>query len=189
MSTAVMTERISEASPRLRARIAGTFYLLTFITGVMALSPRSGRVAISLIAGACYVGVTLIFYGLFKPVNRNLSFLAAFVSLVGIGMGPLAAFHLAPIKINSLVFFGIYCLLIGYLIFRSTFLPHFLGWLMVLGGLGWLTFVSPELTRTLSPYNMGPGMLAEGILTLWLLVMGVNEERWKEQASAAQGQA
>jgi hypothetical protein len=51
--------------------------------------------------------------------------------------------------------------------------------------LGWLTFLSPPLANQLSPYIFAPGLLGEGALTLWLLVMGVNAERWKEQASAA----
>ncbi len=82
----------------------------------------------------------------------------------------------------SLVFFGFYCLLIGYLILNSTFLPRFVGVGMVIAGLGWLTFLWPPLSRSLSPYNLLPGIAGEGLLTLWLLVMGVNAERWKEQA-------
>ncbi|PYQ27390.1 MAG: hypothetical protein DMF57_18420 [Acidobacteria bacterium] len=66
---------------------------------------------------------------------------------------------------------------------RSTFLPRALGVLMAFGGLGWLTFLSPALAKVLSPYNLAPGILGEGVLTLWLLVFGVNAERWKEQAS------
>ncbi|SRR6266545_240622 len=186
MSTVEMRERIAEASPRFKARIAGVFYLLVFLTGGLALFVR-GRLgsATGLIAGACYIAVTLLFYGIFKPVNRNLSLLAAFISLVGIVIGPLSFLHLAPSKLNPLVFFGFYCLLIGYLIFRSTFLPRILGVLMVFAGLGWLTFLSPPLANYLSPYIFIPGLLEEGALTLWLLVMGVNVQRWKEQAGAA----
>ena len=89
----------------------------------------------------------------------------------------------------GLVFFGFYCLLIGYLIFRSTFLPRILGAAMTLAGLGWLTgsfasFLSPPFAIHLFPYIMLPGMLGEGALTVWLLVKGVNEQRWNEQASA-----
>ena len=186
MSTAVMMKRIDEASPRFKARIAGVFYLLTFVTGVIALVSVSGRFVANLIATACYIAVTLLFYDLFKPVNRNLSLLAAFFSLVGLANGALSMFHLAHLPINTLVFFGFYCLLIGYLILRSAFLPRTLGALMAFGGLGWLTFASPQLAKYLSPYNLAPGMIGEGLLTLWLLVMGVNVERWKEQASAAQ---
>jgi hypothetical protein len=185
MSPDVMTERIAEASPRLKARIAGVFYLLTFLTGGAAFFVR-GRLgsAAGLIAGACYIAVTLLFYYLFKPVNRSLSLLAASVSLVGCTIGPLSLFVHAASHISPLVFFGLYCLLIGYLIFRSAFLPRILGVLMAFAGLGWLTFVSPPLANHLSPYIFAPGLLGEGSLTLWLLVMGVNAERWKEQASA-----
>jgi hypothetical protein len=181
-----MMERIAEASPRFKARMAGVFYLLNILTGGAALFLRGrlGFVAI-LIATACYIAVTLLFYDIFKPVNSSLSLLAAFFSLVGCAIGALSPFHLAPSHINSLVFFGFYCLLIGYLIFRSTFLPRILGVLMAIGGLGWLTFLSSPLANYLSPYNLAPGILGEGSLTLWLLVMAVNAQRWKEQASAA----
>ena len=151
-----------------RARIAGVFYLLVFVTGGLALVVR-GRVGSTagLMAGLFYIAVTLLFYDLFKPVNRRLSLLAASVSLVGIAVGPV-------LNVNPLPLFGIYCLLIGYLIFKSTFLPRILGVLMAVGGLGWLTFLSPALASYLSPYNFAPGMLGEGALTVWLLVFGVD---------------
>ncbi len=81
------------------------------------------------------------------------------------------------------VFFGVYCILIGYLIFRSAFLPRILGVLMALAGLGWLTFLSPPLASHLSPYNLVFGFLAELALCLWLLVVGVDVQRWMEPAS------
>ncbi len=69
-----MTDRSLEASPRFTARIAGVFYLLTFLTGGVALFVR-GRLgfAAGLIAGACYIAVTLLFYYIFKPVNSSIS--------------------------------------------------------------------------------------------------------------------
>jgi uncharacterized protein DUF4386 len=235
-----MMERIAEASPRLKARIAGVFYLLEMLTGGFALfvlrrlgvSGDAAATATNILAHqslfqlgfaadliqfACYVVVTGLFYDLFKPVNRSLSLLAAFFSLVGCTIGALSClFYLAPLVVLggaqylsvfnveqlqalalmclklygqcfniSFVFFGFYCLLIGYLIFRSTFLPRILGVLMAIAGSGWLTFVSPALAMYLSPYILAPGILGEGSLMLWLLVIGVNAERWKEQASAA----
>ena len=183
MLTAVMTKRITETSPSLKARIAGVLYLLCFATGIPALFVR-GRLGLlaGLTAGACYVAVTLLFYYIFKPVSRRLSLLAAVISLLGCAMGPLSLFHLVPVRINSLVFFGFYCLLIGYLILRSAFLPRILGVLMAIAGVGWLTFLSPALGNRLSPYIFAPGIIGEGALTLWLLAMGVNAERWNEQA-------
>jgi hypothetical protein len=187
-----MTDTIAKASPRFKARIAGVFYLLTMGTGAFAAFV-SGRLIVyrdgaSLAASACYVVVTLLFYGLFRPVDRSLSLIAALFSLVGCAMGALGIFHLVPYPlntVNALVFFGVYCLLIGYLIFRSTFLPRILGVLMAFGGFGWLTFASSALANFLTPYNLAPGILGEGALTVWLLAKGVNAERWNEQASAA----
>jgi hypothetical protein len=95
------------------------------------------------------------------------------------------------VKLNAqaydigLVFFGFWCVLIGYLIFRSTFLPRIIGVLEVLAGLGYLTLLWRPLAHSLYPYNLalaGPGEIS---LMLWLLVKGVNEQRWKEQANTA----
>ena len=57
---------------------------------------------------------------------------------------------------------------------------------MAFAGLGWLTFLSPPLADYLSPYNLALGLLGQESVMLWLLVMGVNVQRWKEQASAAE---
>jgi hypothetical protein len=182
-------ERVAEASPWPGARITGVVYLLYFLTAVSAeVFIGKGRLvaydAVNLIAYAFYIAVTLFFYLLFKSVNKGLSLLAALFSLAGCGNDLRGLFNLAPYKISSLVFFGPYCLIIGYLIFRSTFLPRILGVLMAFAGLGWLTFLSP-LANDLSTYLKVLGFLAEASLMLWLLVKGVNVQRWKEQASAA----
>jgi hypothetical protein len=52
---------------------------------------------------------------------------------------------------------------------------------MAFGGVGWLTFFSTDLARNLAPYNMAAGMLAEGLLTLWLLCFGVSTTKWQEK--------
>jgi hypothetical protein len=67
----------------------------------------------------------------------------------------------------ALVFFAVYCLLIGCLILGSRFLPRFLGALMVLAGLGWLTFLYTPLAEHLSPYIEVLGIVAEASLMLW----------------------
>ena len=181
-----MTERTAEQSPQTKARIAGVFYLLTILTGASGLFAAGPlRSAILLGSTGCYIVVTVLFYGLFRPVSRGISAIAALFSLVGCALSLLGFFHVDSTHTNPLVFFGCYCLVIGYLILRSTFLPRVLGALMALGGLGWLTFVSPALSTYLSPYNMLPGVLGETALTVWLLAAGVNVQRWKEQASAA----
>jgi len=183
-----MTEQIAEASPRPRARITGAVYLLYFLTAISAevLVGKSRPAlydAVSLIGYAFYIALALLLYFLFKPVNNGLSMLAAFLNLAGCADDILRLFNIAPEKIKSLVFFALYCLLIGYLILRSTFLPRILGVLMVFAGLGWLIYWIP-LANHLTTYLKALGFLAEAALMLWLLVMGVNEQRWKEQAGA-----
>src|SRR5439155_12085339 len=167
-------------TPSRRARMAGAFYLLTIVAGLLALVATSPLV--NLAASVCYIAVTVLFYGIFRPVSRSLSLIAALFSLLGCAAGILPLFHLVTLPVDNLAFFGVYCLLIGYLIFRSTFLPRVLGVLMAIGGLGWLTFLSPPLARQLSPFNMAPGVLGEGALTVWLLVKGVNVSKWEAQA-------
>lgn len=83
----------------------------------------------------------------------------------------------------SLPFDGLFLLLIGSLIFKSTFLPRMLGVLIAVAGLGWLTFLVSPLATSLSSSIKVLGFLAELSLMLWLLVRGVNAERWKEQAN------
>jgi Domain of unknown function (DUF4386) len=184
MNTAVMMKRIAAASPRLKARIAGALYLLSFLTAAFSELFAHGRLnfAGGLIAVLGMVVVTLLLYDIFKPVNGGLSLLAAFFGLVGLTF---EALRLQPQSVNvAIVFAGFYCLLIGYLIFRATFLPRALGALMTLAGLAWLTWLSNPLVEHLSPYNLAAGALAELLVFLWLLVMGLNAQRWNELASA-----
>jgi Domain of unknown function (DUF4386) len=84
-----------------------------------------------------------------------------------------------------LVFFGAWCLLIGYLIFRSTFLPRILGVLLAISGLGWVIYLYPPLAHRLWRIIDAASALGEVPVELWLIVMGVNAQRWKEQAGAA----
>src|SRR5580704_8001571 len=141
-----MAERIGIVSPSPRARITGVIYLLYFLTAVSGeVFIGRGRPvfydAVYLISHALYIAVVLLFYFMFRPVNRSVSLLAVLVGLAGCANDVLDLFHVAPYKINAVVFFGPYCLLIGYLILRSTFLPRILGVLMILAGVGWLIFM------------------------------------------------
>jgi hypothetical protein len=185
-----MNQWIREAWPLPRARMTGALYLLYFLTAILAGVLVGRGLAVSgsvtnVIATVCYLVVTLLFYGLFKPVSSSLSLLAALFSFAGCVVMALGLFHLASPPISPLLFFGPFCLLIGYLILRSSFLPRVLGVLMAVAGLSWLAFLLPAVPHYLSIAIEVLGFLAELSLCLWLLVMGVNVERWTQQASAA----
>ena len=242
MSTIVMTQRTAEASPRFQARMAGVIALITttagfaeIVRGSLVVYGDAAATAHNILAhemvfrlalvgdviSILYIAYTLLLYNLFRPVNRSLSLLAAFFSLVGCALGALnCLFLLAPLVVLegaqslsafnveqlqalalmflkchaqlytiSMVLFGSYNLLIGYLIFRSTFLPRILGVLLAISGLCYLincfaNFLSPSFAAHLLPYILVPGG-AELLLALWLVVIGVNVQRWKEQASRA----
>ena len=103
----------------------------------------------------------------------------------------LQALALLFLKVNdrgagmALAFFGFETLLQGYLIYKSTFFPRMLGVLGAIGGLGWLTFLSPRLGSQAFLYVAVYALLVSGATIVWLLVFGVDEQRWREQARAA----
>jgi hypothetical protein len=181
-----MMKWIAEASPSLKARMAGAFYLLTMLTAafteiyvrVRGKLNFGSDLAAGIVEISGMVAVTLLLYAIFKPVNSRVSLLAAFFNLVALTFEAFKGYNI------GLVFHGFFCLLIGYLIFRGNFLPRILAALMAFGGWGWLTFLSTSLADHLSPYNMASAFVGEGLVMLWLLVMGVNVHRWKEQANA-----
>ena len=114
--------------------------------------------------------------------------LTAGSSLSALNQEQVQALAFMFLKLNGLafdtylVFFGLWCVLTGYLIFRSTFLPRILGVLLAIDGVAWMTFMSPPLGHYLFPIIAVASGLAEIPLQLWLLIFGVNNERWTAQA-------
>ncbi len=89
----------------------------------------------------------------------------------------------------SLFFFGLHALLIGWLISRARFLPRVIGWFLMIAGLCYLSntigrILAPDLVRSWFPWIFLPAFVAEASLTLWLLIRGVNAEKWRAQAAA-----
>lgn len=237
-----MTDGTLDTSPQLYARIAGVSYLVGALLSVLGQMVVLGMIVVpgnatatvanilshetlfrlgfvfSLLTVPFHLVWAVLFNGLFRPVNRNVSLLAGFVMLMTCMIWTLSSLlYLAPLlvlrgkialsaftpeqmqavvltlfNLNALaydiglVFFGFWYVLIGYLIFRSTFLPRIIGALGVLAGVGYLTLLWQPLAHYLYPYNLalaGPGEIS---LLLWLVVKGVNARKWKETAGAGQ---
>ena len=122
MNATSMVNRMTETSPRLKARLAGLCYVLMipagfgmFLRGRLVVKGDAAATAANILAHeplfrlglagdllvvACYLAVTALFYELFKPVNRSVSLLAAFFSLVGCAIqGFACVFELAPLVV------------------------------------------------------------------------------------------
>jgi hypothetical protein len=82
----------------------------------------------------------------------------------------------------SMVFFGFGLLFLGYLLWRSSYFPKFLGALAVPGYIinSYAVFLAPTVANALFPWTLLPGFVAELALCLWLIIKGVNLGRWRE---------
>jgi hypothetical protein len=90
----------------------------------------------------------------------------------------------------ALIFFGLTCLVNGYLIFRSGYLPKLIGVLMQIAGLSYLiacfaALFAPALSDLITPLILLPPLIGESSFCLWLLVKGVNVTKWSERLSMA----
>ncbi|HEY0529159.1 MAG TPA: DUF4386 domain-containing protein [Gemmatimonadaceae bacterium] len=85
----------------------------------------------------------------------------------------------------ALAFFGFSTLVQGWLVYRSGFLPRWLGVIGMIGGLGWLTFLSPPFGMRLFPYVAVFALFGVLATSVWLLTVGVDEQRWRQRAAEA----
>jgi hypothetical protein len=226
-------------SPRTLARLAGALYLVNIVAGAFAIGfvratlfvsdpavtahniqthellYRSSLVA-HIVVTLTNIPLALIFYELFKVVNRRLALLDMFFTLVATAIEtagildqftPLALLNTSSTlptgQVQALVsvhsslstidydiytlFYGFDIICVGYLVFTSTFLPRAIGVLMAIDGLAYLVngfadLLAPGFAAHLVPWIQLPAILGEGSLCLWLLIVGLNAERWRTRA-------
>jgi hypothetical protein len=221
-------------SPKLLARLAGVFFLLTIIGGIVAQAFISERLidfrdaaatannilankglfqigfTVYLIEMACQIVAGLLMYRILKPVNSTLALLMLLFEFTGIVIKTFArVFYITPVyvldggaafsgmdaaqlqsislillKVNdygaatAIAFFGFSTVLDGYLVFRSTYLPRWLGVLGMIAALGWLAFLYPPLGYSVFMFAAMFGLLASVAKIFWLIVFGVDDERF-----------
>ncbi|MDN3355616.1 DUF4386 domain-containing protein [Actinomadura sp. DC4] len=238
---------ISGTSPQRLARIAGALYLVNIVAGAFAIGLvpamlikpgiattvqniqthellyRLGLVAHILVT-ITNIPMAVIFYDLFKVVNRRLALLDVFFTLVAtsaevagllnqftpvvlLGNGhyantlstaQLQALAYLPSDLSTIdysiygVFFGLDIMCVAYLLLRSTFMPSTIGVLLAVDALAYLVYgvadlLSPGFTAHLVPWAQLPTILGEGSLCLWLLIAGVDVDRWKSTPCRTSG--
>jgi len=201
-------------SPRPLARIAGALYLFNIVLGAYAIGYvpsvvghdvqshellfRTG-IAAHVVVTLTNVPLAVIFYELFKVVNRRLALLNVFFTLVATAievadvvsqLATLSAAHSAGYDIST-IFFGFDILVLGYLVFVSTFMPRAVGVLLIVDAVAYVVYafsdiLAPGFAAHLVPWVQLPALAGEGSLTVWLLIVGLNSQRWhawKEQPS------
>ena len=176
--------------------VSGASYLVTTVFLYCVVKPVGRCVSLLAtffgLAGVAIGGVAWVSRLGLLILLRGDQYLSAFTT------SQLQAMALIALKLQlqvfsiGMVFFGVQCISIGYLVARSTFLPRVLGLLLGIGGTSYViasfvSFLIPSFGGHLISVVLPVALIGEGSLTFWLLVKGVNIQRWKEQASAAEG--
>jgi hypothetical protein len=174
---------------------AGAYVAAAFLVyGLMKPVNRSVALFSTLLAVA---GATIMIANLAHLLDALL-YLKGDAALASFSLDQRQALALTALKFHgigyniALIVYAGQVLLLGWLVLRSTFLPRLLGWLFVIEGLaGWSRgaglILFPAFPEALNSALLMPSLAAEGGFALWLLVMGVDETRWREAADSAGG--
>jgi len=161
-----------------------------------------------LIGQVFHILLVLVLYELLKTVNKNQALLMVILALVPV---PIAMLNqLNQFAVLSLlkgtdysqvmfflnlhadgvfiaqIFWGLWLFPLGYLVFRSGYIPRILGVLLIIAGFGYLIdsfaeFLLPNYDLTISMFTF----IGEVLFLLWLLIKGVNADRWEKRALAS----
>ena len=234
-----MTNRTSETSPLIYAKVAGFLYLLMFPFGILGIlyvpsnlivqgdaattaanimaSESLFRLSIvsALFVQIIQILLVIVLYKLLKPANRNHALLMVIFALAAVPIAMLNEFnqfaalillsgadYLTAFETDQLhaqmmlfldlhehgiyiaqIFWGLWLFPMGYLVFKSEFLPKILGVLLMIGCFGYL--IDSFVTFLLPDYEINTALFTswgELLLPLWLLIKGVNVERWEKRA-------
>jgi len=161
----------------------------------------------ALIAQVVNIAVVLFLYKILAPVSRIAAGLMVLFSLLAVPITMLNELNNGAVllllesarpslaQINLFlnlheygiqiagIFFGLWLLPMGYLVFKSTFIPKFIGILLMIACVGYLAdsfvfFVNSDFGVVFSEFTF----VGEAVMTFWLLIKGVNVRQWKKRA-------
>ena len=161
-----------------------------------------------LIGQVFHILLALVLYELLKTVNKNQALLMVILALVPVPIAMLNQinqFAVLPLLSSAdysqvmfflnlhnqgvliaQIFWGLWLFPLGYLVFKSGYIPRVLGVLLIIAGLGYLldsfgNFLLPNYDLTISMFTF----IGEVLFLLWLLIKGVNADRWEKRALAS----
>jgi hypothetical protein len=153
-----------------------------------------------LIGQVFHILLVLVLYELLKTVNKNQALLMVVLALAPVPiamLNQLNQFAVLPLLSSAdypqvmfflnlhhqgvliaQIFWGLWLFPLGYLVFKSGYIPRILGVLLIIAGLGYLidsfgTFLSPNYGLTISMFTF----IGEVLFLLWLLIKGVKEQK------------
>lgn len=170
-------------------------------------------IAGSLVMMIAFLAYALMLHRLLRPVSRSHAMLMVALVLAAVPIFMLnqvnqyAALRLASAQLHDQmrlfldmhrlgsliagIFFGLWLFPLGLLVFRSRFLPRVLGVLLMAGSPGYLVlfvqgflFEGSEGGLWSNPFLVVTH-LSELAMMLWLLIRGVDAERWELSATGS----
>ncbi len=132
--------------------------------------------------------VSKVFLFLVLPILTSRSYADAFQPQQLEGLAGLAI-RSHDITFNiTLIFFGVSCILEGYLLYKSGYFPKFIGIMMQLAGVSYLVscfaiFFVPRVASAIAPEAQLLAFIGELSYCLWLLIKGVNVAKWNERVN------
>jgi hypothetical protein len=137
------------------------------------------------------VALIATFFGLAGCIIQSVAFLFELAALVPLNNAALTALNPAQVQQLSFVllrlyteaysvglpFFAFFMAFMGYAVFKSSYVPRFIGGLFMIAGFGWLPFLNPSFGQAHLPYIL-PFSIGELVIALWLLIKGVDVAKW-----------
>ncbi len=184
---AATARSIAASEPLWRAGIAVHLLYLPLAVVVNIIVYRLVRwvqPTLALVALACSLIALAVEAASLLTLHVPLTMIREGESLSGVGQEQQDAVGYVAARLFSagfglaLVFFAVFAMLVGVLVFRSQMMPRAIGVLMVLAGLAYVVsslaaILSPELSARLVPWILLPSLVGELSFGFWLLIRGV----------------